>query len=75
MNKPKVHVSTNIDGLNLNARHFAAMPKAEALKALVVEAKGAGGTVDEAWATKALDKINADIDAVDNPKAKEEVKK
>lgn len=62
----KKYVATTIDVISLNARHFAAMTEAQAVKALIAD----GFTSDEAWAKSAYAACVKDVKAADKPEVK-----
>lgn len=64
MAKEVQHVSTIIDGINLNARHFSAMNETDAINAMIAD----GITQDRAWAKKAFNQMSDDVKKADAPK-------
>lgn len=59
------YVSTTISNQSLNARHFAAMSEADAVKAIIAD----GFTDKEAWAKKAYNACVADVKKADEKPA------
>lgn len=62
------HISVNIDGNNLHARHFASFNEEEGIKKIIAD----GITKDEKWAKKAY---AACVKAVKDSEPKAETKK
>lgn len=60
-------VQTVIDGVNLNARHFAGMSKDAAVKAMELDGILHTHSKDAAWAGKAHDTMVADVKKADTP--------
>ena len=65
------YVSVDVDGQNLNARHFAAKSEEDAVKAMVADQI----TKDEAWAKKAYAACVKGVREADAPKKPETAKK
>lgn len=63
MPKELPYVRTSIDGIHLNARHFAAMTKDEAVKEIT---KG-GVHKNEQWAIRAWEQMVEDVRKADAP--------
>ncbi len=62
----KKPVQTTIGPQSLNARHFAAMSEADAVKAMIAD----GFTKDEAWAKKAYATCVTDVKKADAEESK-----
>lgn len=57
------YVSTNVDKININARHFAAMSKDKAIEAMIAD----GITKDKVWAGKVYEQAVKDVAEADAP--------
>jgi hypothetical protein len=70
----KKQVNVIVDGINLNASHFGAMTKDEAVKRIAADNILKEHGKDEAWAASAWEQAKAELEKADE-KAKKEFDK
>lgn len=73
MSKLEKYVATEVDGNKLNARHYSAMSRSDAIKALQADF-ASKKEINTDWAGKAYDKMTAEVKQRDSDLAAEKAK-